>query len=328
MCYHNGKNMEIHIKADKERMKIGKEWIMNLDEMKKIKHEHGLTYEMIADRSGVPLGTVQKVFAGISKDPRHDTLRRLSNYFDSLDDRTIEERYEDYLKYHYIPPSGGDAASRVSESPAAYTAVRDENAKVRWGIPWKEQGEYTKEDYFMIPDEFRVELIDGVIYDMTAPTTVHQFVIGEVFRLFSNYMHETKGGCIPYVSPVDVELEENDQTIVQPDIMILCKDRRKLLRKGRIYGAPDLVIEVLSPSTKKKDCTEKLHKYQQRGVREYWLIDPDEKKILVYDFSAEICPVIYGFRDSIPVGIYNGDLTIDFAEIDDLMERVYRNVPD
>lgn len=305
---------------------IERSCFMTLDEMKRIKKEHGLTYEMIAERSGVPLGTVQKIFAGISKAPRYETLERLNRYFGMLDTRTIEERYDDYLKYHYIPPSEGREG--VNDSVAAYTAVRDESAKVRWGIPYKEQGEYTKEDYFMIPDDFRVELINGVIYDMTAPTTVHQFLIGEVFSVFRDYFKRSKGTCVPLISPVDVELDEKKETIVQPDIMVLCKDRRKLLKKGRIYGAPDLVVEVLSPSTKKKDCTKKLHEYQAAGVREYWLIDPDEKRIIVYDFSAEICPVIYGFRDKIPVGLYNGDLVIDFAEIDDFKNLVYEDVPD
>ena len=305
---------------------------MTLDEMKRIKHEHGLTYEMIADRSGVPLGTVQKVFTGVSKAPRYSTMKSLSNYFESLDPRTVEERYDDYLKHHYIPTgsdtSSADGKSAVSDHVQAYTAVRDEETRVRWGIPYKEQGQYTKEDYYMIPDEYRVELINGVIYQLNAPTTVHQLIVGEIFRVFSNYTHEGKGGCIPYVSPVDVELSADEDTIVQPDVMVLCKDRRNMLRKGRIFGGPDLVVEVLSPSTKKRDCTDKLHEYQQHGVREYWIIDIDKKIVLAYDFSSEVCPAIYGFRDEVPVGIYNGDLTVDFAEIDDYMEMIYKDVPD
>ena len=144
---------------------------MNLDEMKRIKHEHGLTYEMIADRSGVPLGTVQKVFTGVSKAPRYSTMKSLSRYFESLDPRTVEERYDDYLKHHYIPTdsdtSSADGKSAVSDNVNAYTAVRNEETRVRWGIPYKEQGQYTKEDYYMIPDEYRVELINGVIYQLT-----------------------------------------------------------------------------------------------------------------------------------------------------------------
>ena len=301
---------------------------MTIDEMKAIKREHGLTYEDISEKSRVPLGTVQKLFTGVSKSPRHETVEKLSGFFEMLNESTIEERYDHYKK-NYLPPLSrehhGDA---VSDNIVEYTAVRSEAVQTRWGIPVKEQGDYTIEDYYMIPDEFRVELIDGVIYDMSAPTTIHQFLVGEIYVLFHDYVKKNKGGCIPYVSPVDVELESEKDTIVQPDVMILCKDRMDRLKRGRIYGGPDLVVEVLSPSTKRKDCIEKLHNYEKGGVREYWVVDPDDKTIIVYDFSAEVSPTIYGFRDKIPVGIYKGDLVIDFAEIDDYLEQVYKDIPE
>ena len=301
---------------------------MTIDEMKDIKREHGLTYEDIASRTGVPLGTVTKIFTGASKSPRYTTIEKLSSFFEDLSEDTIEDRYE-YYKKNFLPPLStehhGDA---VSDNINEYTAVRSEAVKTRWGIPVKKQGDYTIEDYYMIPDEFRVELIDGVIHEKNTPTTVHQFLVGEIYRVIANYIRGGKGGCLPYFSPISVELSGEKDTMVQPDLMILCKDRRDRLKRGLIYGAPDLIVEVLSPSTKQYDRIEKLRKYETSGVREYWLVDPESKTVVVYDFSAEVYPAIYGFKDKIPVGIYDGDLVIDFAEIDDYLEQVYKDVPE
>lgn len=241
---------------------------MDLEEMKRIKREHGLTYEMIAKESGVPLATVQKVFAGISRSPRYSTVSALESMFRQLDTRSIEE------------------------------------------------------DYYMIPDEYRVELIEGKIHKLNTPSTVHQVIIGELFLDFRNYIRSGKDGCVPLVSPYNVELETGKDTVVQPDLMIICEERRKNIKRGHMYGAPDLVIEVLSTSTKRFDMLEKLHVYQISGVREYWIIDPYDKRVLVYDFQSEVTPAIYGFRDKVPVGIYSGDLVIDFGELDDYLHEV------
>ena len=95
--------------------------------------------------------------------------------------------------------------------------------------------------------------------------------------------------------------------------MVVC-DRGKY-RNGRVWGAPDLIIEVLSPSTRKKDMTLKLHKYSNAGVRKYWMIEPKSQQIIVYDFEHEDFPKIYGFSDRIPVLIWDGRCEIDFNMI-------------
>ena len=101
--------------------------------------------------------------------------------------------------------------------------------------------------------------------------------------------------------------------MVQPDVCIVC-DPDKIKRFG-IYGAPDFLVEVISPSTKKRDFTLKLFKYMEAGVREYWILDFTQKRILVYYFESDVYPVIYGFDQPVPVNIYNGDLKIDFSNI-------------
>lgn len=124
---------------------------------------------------------------------------------------------------------------------------------------------------------------------------------------------EQDGSCRPFIAPVDVQLDCGDRTMVQPDVGIVC-DPDKIKRFG-IYGAPDFLVEVISPSTKKRDFTLKLFKYMEAGVREYWILDFTHRRILVYYFESDVYPVIYGFDQSVPVNIYNGDLKIDFSNI-------------
>lgn len=177
----------------------------------------------------------------------------------------------------------------------------------------KQQGEYTLEDYYAIPDEIRVELIDGVIYDMSAPTSIHQDLVLELAVFLKKHIKDKKGKCKTYVSPIDVQLDCDDKTMVQPDVIVVCN--RDIIIKRCVYGAPDFAVEILSPSTSKKDSTIKLKKYKDAGVQEYWMVDPDKKKVVVYDWNKSAIPVVYGFDAKVPVGIFDGECEIDFAEI-------------
>jgi len=191
-----------------------------------------------------------------------------------------------------------------ADSPTTQTVSE---TAISYGV--KRQGEYTLTDYYAFPDDRRIELINGVIYDMAAPGLLHQQICGEIFRQIANHITEKKGTCIPFIAPVDVQLDCDDKTMVQPDIGILC-DRNKY-RENLIFGAPDFLIEVLSPSTRRKDMTLKLQKYADAGVREYWMVDLKRKVVLTWFFEAEDYPVIYGFKDKIPVRMYHEDMIID-----------------
>ena len=111
----------------------------------------------------------------------------------------------------------------------------------------------------------------------------------------------------------DVLLYCDEKTMVEPDVVVVC-DRDKIIDRC-IYGAPDFIIEVLAKSTRKKDSVIKLNKYLNAGVREYWMIDPEKKKVIVYDFEHDEYPVVYGFDAKVPVGIWDGAMEIDFAEV-------------
>ena len=101
--------------------------------------------------------------------------------------------------------------------------------------------------------------------------------------------------------------------MVQPDVGILCHNDK--IKKWGVYGAPDFVVEIISPSTKRKDYTKKLVKYMEAGVREYWILDPYQQKLIVYFFESDAYPVIYGLDQPVPIGIYNGELVIQFEHI-------------
>lgn len=254
---------------------------MTVEEMKEIKKQKGYSYAQIARLTGVPLGTVQKVFCGETQSPRYDTLMALERFFE-----------------------GEKFASGVMEEAPDYGRA-------------KKQGDYTVKDYYALPDERRVELIDGVIYDMAAPTFNHQRVAGEIYRQIANYIFGNKGQCIPMMSPVDVRLDQDDKTMVQPDVLILC-DKSKIKKWG-IMGAPEFIVEILSPSTKRKDCIKKLEKYREAGVKEYWMIDPDKRKLIVYRFEEEMYPSVWGLEGEVPVGIYQDKLLIDMSIIGDMI---------
>lgn len=196
-----------------------------------------------------------------------------------------------------------------------------ESAPCEYG---RQQGDYTLEDYYALPEEQRVELIDGNFFVMEAPDLLHQMLGGEIFQRLSDYIKSGGGMCIAAYAPLDVQLDCDNRTMVQPDVLVVC-DRKKIVRRGVIFGAPDLVAEILSPSTRRKDMYLKLKKYDEAGVREYWLVDPDRKRVVVYDLENGECPAVYSFEDTVPVGIFGGECTVNFSEIYEYVSFLYHN---
>ncbi len=174
---------------------------------------------------------------------------------------------------------------------------------------------YTIDDIYALPDGERAELIDGQIYYMAPPGRKHQDIAGELFGIIREYIKSKNGPCRPYIAPFAVFLNRNDTNYVEPDISVICTPD-KLNDKGCV-GAPDWIIEVVSPGSRRMDYFTKLFKYRTAGVREYWIVDPDKKRITVYDFESEDTKD-YTFSDTIKVGIYD-DLHINFSEVADLL---------
>ena len=268
--------------------------MMTLEQMKKRKEELEYTNEAISLLSGVPLSTVNKIFNGTTKSPRYSTIMAIERAIDR-DNEIL------FLR---------DSAAK---------APADIDQETDRGPVWSRQGTYTLHDYLALPDDIRVELIDGVFYNMSSPLNVHQLIAGEIYRVIATYLRERKATCMPFIAPADVQLDCDDKTVVQPDVFVVC-DRDKVPRT-RIFGAPDLVIEVLSPSTRKKDITIKTQKYMNAGVREYWLVDPVRKKVLVYLFENHDYNnmLLFGFDQKVPVNIFGGDCEVDFADISEYL---------
>lgn len=185
-------------------------------------------------------------------------------------------------------------------------------------LPSKQQGEYTLDDYYAIPDEYRVELIDGVIYDMATPTIAHQIVLSVIGTRLFNYIEKKKGKCIMLQAPMDVQLDCDNRTMLQPDVFITCN--RDKLKKRNVYGAPDFVVEILSPSTRRKDMIIKKEKYKKAGVREYWMVDIENERIIIHKFEEGDIVKVHTFEDVISVGIFDDECIIDFTEISERIE--------
>lgn len=251
---------------------------MTLEELKRRKNEMGYTYAQMAKMTGVPLGTIQKIFTGETANPRYDTMQALEQLFEDSD--SVQE-------------------------------------KVVYNV--EGQDGYTVDDYYALPDEQRVELIDGYFYDMSAPSFMHQDIVFELGFQIREFIRNNKGKCKALVSPVDVRLDCDDKTMVQPDVVVLC-DLDKI-RKWGILGAPDFVLEVISPSTRNKDYAIKAAKYMKAKVREYWIVDPYQKKLIRYNFENDGEVVISGLDKPVAVGIFQDDMKIDFGEVINIIEE-------
>ncbi|MBD5080764.1 MAG: Uma2 family endonuclease [Ruminococcaceae bacterium] len=170
---------------------------------------------------------------------------------------------------------------------------------------------YTIDDIYALPDGERAELIDGKIYFMSTPSRTHQQISLFLSRRIADHIDSNSGKCEIYPAPFAVFLTGDNTTYVEPDISVIC-DPTKLDEKG-CHGAPDWVIEIVSPSSRSMDYIIKINKYHYAGVKEYWIIDPNEKLISVYNFEGEMTIIHYRFGEEVPVGIYNG-FSIKFPE--------------
>lgn len=171
---------------------------------------------------------------------------------------------------------------------------------------------YTIEDIYSLPDGERAELIDGQIYYMAPPKRIHQQINGRLYRTIADHIDSKHGECEVYIAPFAVFLNADDKTYVEPDISVIC-DKNKLDDYG-CNGAPDWIIEIISPSTEQMDYGIKLFKYRSAKVREYWIVNPSKQTVMVYDLEHERDTKQYSFHDTIPVCVFP-DLKIDIADL-------------
>lgn len=279
---------------------------MTLEEMKKVKEDRGYSFFQLSNYTGIPVVTLQKVFSGQSKNPRKTTLDQIEKVLLGDED---------------VYPGRAFRYGECQREKGLYDQLQNStDTMVRESIPVyaKKQGEYTLEDYYSLPEDVRVELIDGVFYNMTAPKIVHQDIAGLIHMAIFNFIRKNKGNCKVFEAPVDVQLDCDDKTMVEPDVLIIC-DRDKI-KDNKVYGAPDFVLEILSPSTRKKDKTIKVSKYENAGVKEYWIIDPMKKILIMYNFMDEDWyPLVMPLKGKASMALYEGKLEID---LDGIMESI------
>ena len=171
---------------------------------------------------------------------------------------------------------------------------------------------YTIEDIFALPDGERAELIDGEMFMMATPTTFHQEAQLWLSVQIYNHIQKNNGKCRVVPAPYGVFIKRDDKNYLEPDISVICK-RDKLDEKG-CHGAPDWVIEIVSPSSKEMDYRRKLKVYREAGVREYWIVDLLKEVVTVYDFEGSHEAVAYCLEDAVKSKIIDG-LSIDFLDL-------------
>jgi Uma2 family endonuclease len=179
----------------------------------------------------------------------------------------------------------------------------------------EEKPHYTYADILEWDEGFRAEIIDGELYMMAPPVTRHQEISWELCQQLGDFL---KGKpCKAYAAPFGVRLfpqdDQSDDTLVEPDIVVVC-DRSKIDDRG-CNGAPDLIIEILSPSTARQDRVLKFHKYLEAGVYEYWIVDPEEMTVQVHILNNG-CYItnIYDETGKVPVSVLQGCI-IDLSTI-------------
>ena len=271
--------------------------MMTIEEMRKRKRQLEYTNAQLSNMTDIPLGTLNKILSGATKHPRPENLKALEQVLQDT---------------NYIYGTRSAAPFMVQEGQFEYAAEAEKEPRE------KQPGDFTIEDYYALPDDQRVELIDGVFYDMAAPTVEHQLLTGSVHAQFLAFIRRKKGKCIPLVSPVDVKLDADNKTMVQPDVIVVC-DRERITEKT-VLGGPDFVLEVVSPSSVMKDYIKKAAKYEAAGVREYWIVDPMSRRILTYDFTEGSVPGIYPLSGKIAVALFGGELQIDFDEYQEMLQ--------
>lgn len=170
----------------------------------------------------------------------------------------------------------------------------------------------TLEQYEALPEEKRIEVFDGVVYDMAGPSRIHQTLITDLITTFHTYIQKKNGNCEVFPAPFDVILSKTPLTIVQPDIMIIC-DKGKL-DEQRCNGAPDFIIEIVSPGNPSDDYIKKAYYYENYGVREYWIVDPKRRTVTVNYFEKNEVSIQLSFESAVKVNIYD-DLYINFTDI-------------
>lgn len=179
-------------------------------------------------------------------------------------------------------------------------------------MPLLKENTYTSKNYWNLPDGKRAELINGQLYALATPGFLHQKLSLSLSRKIADYIDRNNGACEVVPAPFAVNLNADDKIYVEPDINVI-SDKSKIDDRG-CNGAPDFIIEIVSPSSRKMDYSTKNTLYSDAGVREYWIVDIEKQRTTIYRYEEDAAPMIVPFQQNITVGIY-GDLSINISEL-------------
>lgn len=249
---------------------------MTISDIKQLKERDGMTNEQISESTGIPFDIICKWFSGELEEPKYMTPREFEEF---LTERGIPFCYDETKGYPCI----------LREEAVAY------NFEAR---------QYYRGDLENPCDVISVEVIDGKIHTMSTPSRMHQFLVTKLLIRIGNHIEKKRGKCHVYPAPFGVRLFSDDETWVEPDILVICK--KNIMTDSGCDGAPDLIVEIVSPNNVFHDYVTKLVKYQQAGVREYWIVDPTNERITLYHFQNTVPKVEYTYEDTISSNVLEG----------------------
>jgi len=302
---------------------------MDTKELKLRKKALGLTTAQIALMCELPVGTVSKIFTGETKNPSYLTIDKIDRVLAHEEMLARVRAYVDailtYIKEH--PDENVDqiqfekkyrSEHGLNNAPLPYASSKsqqwDDKEKFDGNLALSHMGKVTVQMLDEIGEDRRIELIDGHLIINEYPNMRHQMLVQNLGRKIDDFIRDNNGKCRMFSVGVNVFIDEDDYTLVGPDIVVLCDDSR--MNEMGIVGPPDWVIEVTSPSTRGRDYGKKMHKYMDGGVREYWIIDLEKEKVTTYIEGEPMMAYVYNFEDEIPVYIYGGELKITVKEVD------------
>lgn len=250
---------------------------MDINDLRKLKDKENMSYETISELSGIPLETVTKIFSGEIKQPKYMSLLAMEQVI-----------------------------VRKKKMPFYYDEEEQQPCLIREQVAYNfDARRYDVEDVKQLCAGAYVEIIDGKFHIMSTPKRMHQFLSMNISARMFNHIDKNNGKCHVYTAPMGVRLFADDETWVEPDILVVC-DRKEILTDQGCDGAPDLIVEIVSPSNSFHDYVTKLIKYQQAGVREYWIVDPGIERVSVIFFEDTTKNTEYKYDDVIQSYVLEG----------------------
>lgn len=295
---------------------------MTVEEIRKRKKRLKLTTQQLAILAELPLGTVSKILTGETKNPSYLTIEKLEATIEKEEMLARVEAYQKAMHQYFLehPEDEGNQkkfeeiyrkVNRLNDAPIPYAVPKDEEPVMYGSLALQDQ-RMTINELSRMGESRDLQLINGQLVVSEMAGVSHQRMVKRLGRAISDFVEKKQGICEVFDVGVNVYLDEDEYTLVIPDLAVVCNPSQ-ITERG-VDGAPDWVIEVVSPSTRQNDYHKKLHKYMDAGVREYWIVDMDRRMVSVCINGEPMQVTIYSFDDEIPVHIYGGDLSISICK--------------